>query len=160
MIRPVTTNDAQQLADIYNHYILNTVVTFDDIPFTIKAFEEKINSIYKVYPFFVFEENNKILGYSYANKWREKPAYRYTVESTVYLHTDALGRQIGSTLYAKLLSDLKHQNYHVVVGGLTLPNDASVKLHEKFGFKQVSHYKEVGLKFNKWLDVGFWQLTF
>lgn len=160
MIRPVTIEDAQQLVDIYNHYVLNTVVTFDDVPFTVQAFQEKIESIYKVYPFFVFEENNKIVGYAYANKWREKPAYKYTVESTVYLHHNAQGKQIGTKLYIALLSHLKEQNYHVVVGGLTLPNAASVKLHEKFGFEQVAHYKEVGLKFNTWLDVGFWQLTF
>lgn len=160
MIRKVTIEDAQQLVDIYNHYVLNTVVTFDDLPFTVDAFKDKIESIYKIYPFFVFEEDNKILGYAYANKWREKPAYKFTVESTVYLHHEAFGKKIGTTLYTALLKQLKEQHYHVVVGGLTLPNEASVKLHEKFGFKQVSHFKEVGLKFNRWLDVGFWQLTF
>ena len=159
MIRPVTINDAQQLVDIYNYYVLNTVVTFDDVPFTVEAFKEKIEAIYKFYPFYVFEEENKILGYTYANKWREKPAYKYTLESTVYLHPKAIGKQIGTILYTELLKQLKEQNYHVVVGGLTLPNEASVKLHEKFGFTQVSHFKEVGLKFDKWLDVGFWQLT-
>ena len=159
MIRPVTVTDAQQLVAIYNYYVLNTVVTFDDVPFTVDAFVEKIETIYKVYPFFVFEEDNRILGYAYANKWREKPAYKHTVESTVYLHHEAQGKQIGTKLYTELLKQLKDQDYHIVVGGLTLPNEASVKLHEKFGFKQVAHFKEVGLKFNKWLDVGFWQLT-
>lgn len=159
MIRAVTIEDAKQLMNIYNYYVLNTVVTFDDVPFTVEEFKHKIESIYHTYPFLVFEENNKILGYAYANKWREKPAYKYTVESTVYLHHDALGKQVGSKLYTALLEQLLKQDYHVVVGGLTLPNDASVKLHEKFGFRQVSHYKEVGLKFNQWLDVGFWQLT-
>ncbi|WP_372755874.1 N-acetyltransferase family protein [Mariniflexile sp.] len=160
MIRPVTIEDAEQLVSIYNHYVLNTIVTFDDVPFSVEAFKEKIDSIYKTFPFIVFEEEGKILGYAYANKWREKPAYKYSVESTVYLHHEAQGKQIGSKLYTDLLNQLKIQNYHVVVGGLTLPNDASVKLHEKFGFKQVAHFKEVGLKFDKWLDVGFWQLTF
>lgn len=159
MIRPVTVADAQQLVAIYNYYVLNTVVTFDDVPFTVDAFVEKIETIYKVYPFFVFEEDNRILGYAYANKWREKPAYKHTVESTVYLHHEAQGKQIGTKLYTELLKQLKEQDCHIVVGGLTLPNEASVKLHEKFGFKQVAHFKEVGLKFNKWLDVGFWQLT-
>lgn len=160
MIRNVRIEDAQQLVDIYNYYVLNTVVTFDDIPFPVDAFIEKIESIYKTYPFIVFEEDNKILGYAYANKWREKPAYKHTVESTVYLHYEAIGKQIGTKLYTELLKQLKVQNYHVVIGGLTLPNEASVKLHEKFGFKQVAHFKEVGLKFDKWLDVGFWQLTY
>lgn len=160
MIRSVTTNDAEALVTIYNHYVLNTIVTFDDVPFTVEDFKQKIESIYKVFPFIVFEEDGNILGYAYANKWREKPAYKQTVESTVYLHHEAQGKQIGSKLYTELLNQLKVQNYHVVVGGLTLPNVASVKLHEKFGFNQVAHFKEVGLKFNTWLDVGFWQLTF
>jgi phosphinothricin acetyltransferase len=160
MIRSVRIGDAQQLVDIYNFYVLNTVVTFDDVPFEVDAFKEKIESIYKTYPFYVFEENSKILGYAYANKWREKPAYKHTVESTVYLHHEAMGRQIGTKLYTELLNQLKERNHHVVIGGLTLPNEGSVKLHEKFGFKQVAHFKEVGLKFDTWLDVGFWQLTF
>ncbi|SFZ92891.1 phosphinothricin acetyltransferase [Flaviramulus basaltis] len=159
MIRNVHIEDAQQLVDIYNYYVLNTIVTFDDVPFTNEDFNEKINTISKSFPFIVFEEDDKILGYAYANKWREKPAYKQTVESTVYLHHEAQGKQIGTKLYTELLAELKNQNYHVIVGGLTLPNDASVKLHEKFGFKQVAHFKEVGFKFNKWLDVGFWQLN-
>lgn len=159
MIRVVTIEDANQLVDIYNYYVLNTIVTFDDVPFSVDSFKEKIETVSKAYPFIVFEEDNKILGYAYANKWREKPAYKHTVESTVYLHHEAQGKQIGSKLYAELLKQLKAQNYHVIIGGLTLPNETSVKLHEKFGFKQVAHFKEVGLKFNKWLDVGFWQLT-
>jgi len=160
MIRTVALDDAKQLAAIYNHYVLNTVVTFDDVPFSEGEFKDKIANIITNYPFFVFEEDNKILGYAYANKWREKPAYRHTVESTVYVHHEAQGKQIGFKLYTELLNHLRTQDYHVVVGGLTLPNEASVKLHEKFGFKQVAHFKQVGLKFNTWLDVGFWQLTF
>ena len=159
MIREVKIEDAKQLVDIYNYYVLNTVVTFDDVPFLVEAFEEKITTISSNYPFIVFEENNKILGYAYTNKWREKPAYKHTVEVTIYLSSNAVGKQIGSKLYTELLNQLKNHNYHVIVGGLTLPNEASVKLHEKFGFKQVAHFKEVGHKFNTWLDVGFWQLT-
>ena len=159
MIRKVKPEDAQEIVDIYNYYVKNTIVTFDNIPFTVEAFKTKIETISKSFPFIVFEEKNKILGYAYANKWREKPAYKNTVESTVYLHYEAQGKQIGTKLYAELLAQLKNENYHVIVGGLTLPNKASVKLHEKFGFKQVAHFKEVGYKFNKWLDVGFWQLN-
>ena len=159
MIRPVLLKDALQIVDIYNYYVLHTVVTFDDTPFSVKEFEHKIETISSQYPFIVFEEAGEILGYAYANKWREKAAYKYSVESTVYLRFDAIGKQIGTTLYAELLRLLKVNKYHVVVGGLTLPNEASVKLHENFGFKQVAHFKEVGLKFNQWLDVGFWQLT-
>ncbi|WP_303317413.1 GNAT family N-acetyltransferase [Flavivirga abyssicola] len=160
MIRPLNLNDTEELLDIYNYYVLNSIVTFDDVALSLEIFKDKITRINADYPFIVFEEKNEILGYAYGSKWRPKPAYKHTVESTVYVKHGMLGKQIGTKLYTALLSQLKAQNYHIVLGGLTLPNDASVKLHEKFGFNQVAHFKEVGLKFGKWLDVGFWQLRF
>jgi phosphinothricin acetyltransferase len=152
--------DAQQLLDIYNYYVVNTVITFDLEALSLDTFKEKINTVSTDYPFIVYEENGEILGYAYGSKFRPKPAYNNTVESTVYLKHGAQGKQIGSKLYNDLLFLLKQKNVHVVLGVLTLPNDASVKLHEKFGFKEVAHIKEVGFKFGKWQDVGFWQLTF
>jgi L-amino acid N-acyltransferase YncA len=158
MIRDVNIQDAKQIVDIYNYYVLNSIVTFDEIPFSEQDFKERIETISSKYPFIVFEEDNHILGYAYANMFRQKPAYKNTVETTIYLKHDVQGRQIGSKLYIQLLKTLKDQNYHAIIGGLTLPNEASVKLHEKLGFKQVAHFKEVGFKFDKWLDVGFWEL--
>ncbi|PIA77976.1 phosphinothricin acetyltransferase [Gaetbulibacter sp. 4G1] len=160
MIRSFHIKDIKALLDIYNYYVLNTIVTFDIKALSLEIFTEKVNHINAKYPFIVFEENGNILGYAYGSKWRPKPAYNHTVESTVYVKHGEHGKQIGSKLYAELLSLLKQENYHVVLGGLTLPNEASVRLHEKFGFKQVAHFKEVGKKFDKWLDVGFWQLNF
>jgi len=160
LIRKVRIEDAQQLVDIYNYYVLNSIVTFDDIPFDHSFFEDKINTISSQYPFYIFEENNEILGYAYANKWRLKPAYKHTIETTIYLKPSATGKQIGTKLYTYLVSELKKQNYHAIIGGLSLPNDASIKLHENLGFKKVAHYNEVGRKFNKWVDVAFWQLNF
>lgn len=160
MIRDFKAKDTKQLLDIYNYYVLNTIVTFDIEPLTLKAFTEKLTRINKDYPCIVFEEKNEILGYAYGSKWRPKPAYKQTVEATVYLKNGEQGKQIGSRLYRKLLDLLELEGYHIVLGGLTLPNDASVKLHEKFGFKQVAHFKEVGRKFDTWLDVAFWQLKF
>ncbi|MCF7560290.1 N-acetyltransferase family protein [Sabulilitoribacter multivorans] len=159
MIRDVTINDAQQIVNIYNYYVLNSIVTLDLVPFSIQDFEEKINAISSQFPFIVFEEKNQILGYAYANTFRTKPAYKNTVELTVYIDHENLGKQIGKKLYTELIMQLKKQKYHVLIGGLTLPNDASVKLHENFGFEKVAHFKEVGYKFNAWYDVGFWQLT-
>jgi len=158
MIRNVHINDAKKIVDIYNYYVLNSIVTLDLLPFSTQDFEEKIKTISSQFPFIVYEENNVLLGYAYANTFRTKPAYNKSVELTIYLKYDALGKQIGKKMYSELLDQLKKQNYHVVIGGLTLPNDASVKLHEKFGFEKVAHFKEVGYKFNKWHDVGFWQL--
>jgi len=160
MIRNVQIEDAQQLLDIYNYFVVNTVITFDLEALSLDAFKEKITTVSADYPFIVYEENSEILGYAYGSKFRPKPAYNNTVESTVYLKHGAQGKQIGSKLYNELLFLLKQKNVHVVLGVLTLPNEASVKLHEKFGFKEVAHLKEVGLKFGKWQDVGFWQLTF
>lgn len=158
MIRDVNIQDAKQIVDIYNYYVLNSIVTFDNIPFSEQDFKERIETISSQYPFIIFEEDHHILGYAYANMFRQKPAYRNTVETTIYLKHDVQGRLIGSTLYIELLKKLKEQNYHAIIGGLSLPNDASVRLHEKLGFKQVAHFKEVGFKFNKWVDVGFWEL--
>ena len=160
MIRPVNLNDVEELLEIYNYYVINSIITFDIEPLTLEIFKEKVERISKIYPFIVFEENNEILGYAYGSQWRSKPAYNHAVESTVYIKHNTQGKQIGTKLYAELLKQLKQQNFHTVIGGLTLPNDASVRLHKKFGFKEVAHFKQVGYKFNKWLDVGFWQLTF
>ena len=159
MIRDFQLDDIKKLVEIYNYYIQHTVITFDQVPFTIADFEQKIKPIYKKYPFIVFEENNEILGYAYGSSWRTKPSYKFTAESTIYLTKDALGKGIGTKLYTELLQRLKQQKIHTIIGGLTLPNAASIKLHEKLGFKKVAHFKEVGRKFEQWLDVGFWQLT-
>ena len=160
MIRNVIINDAKELVVIYNYYVVNSIITFDREPFSITEFEEKINTISPNFPFLIYEENNEILGYCYGSKWRKKPSYNNTVEITIYLKNGIQGKGIGTKLYSKLIEILKNQDYHTLIGGLTLPNDISIKLHEKFGFKKVAHFKEVGRKFDKWHDVGFWQLTF
>ncbi|WP_203257307.1 GNAT family N-acetyltransferase [Hyunsoonleella ulvae] len=158
MVRPFTIDDTPALLDIYNHYVSNTVVTFDIEPLSFTTFEAKVNRINAEYPFFVFEDNQGILGFVYASRFRPKPAYNFTVESTVYVKQDAHGKGIGSRLYEALLTALKQTDTHTVIGALTIPNEASVKLHEKFGFKEVALLKEVGLKFGKWHDVGMYQL--
>lgn len=158
MIRDFDLKDTQQILDIYNYYVLNTIVTFDIEPLDLKTFTEKLKQIHSDYPCIVFEEHDEILGYAYGSTWRPKPAYAKTVETTVYVKNEQHGKQIGSKLYSKLLNDLKLANYHVALGGLTLPNEASEQLHKKFNFEQVAHFKEVGIKFNTCLDVAFWQL--
>lgn len=158
MIRAVTIHDSQDLLEIYNYYVLNTAVTFDIEPLTLKAFETKLIRIESEYPFLVFEEHNEILGFAYGSRFRPKPAYNNTVESTVYVKHTVHGKQIGTKLYAALLDKLKQTSLHTVLGVLTIPNKASVKLHEKFGFKQVAELREVGLKFGKWQNIGIWQL--
>lgn len=160
MIRTFQINDLKALTEIYNYYILNTTVTFDIDALEEDAFLEKIELINKAYPFLVYVEDNEILGFAYGSKFRPKPAYNYVVESTVYLKHTAQGRQIGTKLYAELLKQLKAANFHTVLGVLTIPNESSVKLHEKFGFENVAHLKEVGFKFGEWQHIGIWQLKF
>lgn len=159
MIRNVTLNDAVIITEIYNYYIKNSIATFDEEPVEIVYFESKIKEVTKRFSWYVFEKDNEVLGYAYANSWNTRSAYYKTAEVSVYLKPNIVNKGIGTSLYKKLINELKEQNYHVVIGGISLPNEASVRLHEKFGFEKVAHFKEVGYKFNKWVDVGYWQLT-
>ena len=158
MIRSVHIDDASALLDIYNYYVLNTTVNFDIDALSLETFTDKINHIVSEYPYIVYEENNEILGFAYGSRFRPRPAYNYTAESTVYVKHTAHGKQIGSKLYAELIRLLKETDLHTVLGVLTVPNDASINLHEKFGFEKVAHLKEVGLKFGEWQNIGIWQL--
>ena len=159
MIRPATTADAEALVNIYNHYITDTVITFEETTLTAADFTARIQKVLEGgYPYFVAEEEGRILGYSYASQFRARVSYRYTVESTVYLDHTLTGRGTGTQLYAALIEELKMRGYHLALGGITLPNPASVALHEKMGFSKVAHFHEVGFKFDQWLDVGFWEL--
>jgi len=158
MIRPVDIKDAQALLDIYNYYVLHTAVNFDIEPLSLQTFLDKIQTITEGYPFIVYEEDQVILGFAYGSRFRPRAAYNYAAESTVYVKHTAQGKQIGSKLYEALIGKLKATDLHTVLGVLTIPNEASIKLHEKFGFNQVAHLKDVGMKFGKWQDVGIWQL--
>jgi L-amino acid N-acyltransferase YncA len=157
MIRPAQESDASQICAIYNRYVLSSSATFETEPVTEAEMKTRIVSTTENYPWCVFEEKNSIAGYAYATAWRARAAYFNSVESTVYLHSDRVGKGIGSLLYLRLFEELKKRNTHVVIGGIALPNDTSVSLHEKLGFRKVAHFKEVGFKFGKWVDVGYWQ---
>ncbi|RXP53228.1 N-acetyltransferase [Lutibacter sp. HS1-25] len=158
MIRNAKLEDAAAIAAIYNYYIEKTIVTFDEDLVTKEAMEHKIKTVCAKFPFIVFEENNEILGYAYGGDWKPRTAYKFTVESSIYLNPKITHKGIGSLLYTELLKRLYEINIHVVIGGISLPNEASIALHEKFGFKKVAEFKEVGYKFNKWIDVGYWVL--
>jgi L-amino acid N-acyltransferase YncA len=108
-------------------------------------------------PWLVLASEREVVGYAYATKWRERSAYRFSAESTVYLRPDCGGRGHGTRLYDALLTALASRGVHAVMGGIVLPNAASVALHEKVGMRQVAHFREVGFKFGRWLDVGYWQ---
>ena len=158
-IRPATEADAQALVNIYNPYILDTLITFEYTTVTAEEFAGRIRKVLEGgYPYLVAEEDGRIVGYSYATQFRTRVAYRYTVETTVYLDRSAAGKGIGTSLYSALLDELRKRKFHLAIGGITLPNPASQALHEKLGFKQVASFHEVGYKFDQWVDVGFWEL--
>lgn len=160
MMRSVSNRDAEQIAAIYNYYVEHTVVTFEEEIVSSAEITKRIEKVRALnLPWIVVEEQGAILGYAYAGKWRERSAYRFSVETTVYLAPDAHGRGLGTALYHELIEQLKALNVNAVIGGVTLPNDASVALHEKVGMKKVGHFPEVGFKFDQWFDVGFWQLN-
>lgn len=160
MIRLALPADAEAIARIYNHFILNSVSTFEEQVITPQAIEERMQKISAAsLPWLVAESSSKIVGYAYASGWKDRSAYRYSVECSVYIDPDSLGVGIGSKLYETLLADLRQKKVHAVIGGISLPNEASARLHEKFGFRKVAHFKEVGYKFGQWVDVGYWQLV-
>ena len=161
MIRAVQENDAKTICDIYNHYITNTIITFEEKTITPTDMLSRITKVLSTeLPWLVVEdETGNVLGYAYATKWRERHSYRFSVEVTVYLSPEHGRKGLGSLLYRDLFTQLKALGIHSVIGGITLPNAASVAVHEKFGLIKVAHFKEVGLKFDRWLDVGYWQVT-
>ncbi len=159
MIREVEIQDAKAITGIYNYYIANTVITFEEELIGTNEINNRIQAVKKAkLPWLVAENKaGQVVGYAYASKWRERFSYRFSVEITVYLSPEHLNEGFGSQLYQALFSELKAKNIHSVIGGITLPNAASVAVHEKFGMKKVAHFSEVGFKFEQWLDVGYWQ---
>lgn len=158
MLRKVRPDDASSISEIYNHYVSQTPITFEEVPIAAEEMRRRMLEVTQTFPWLVCEEEGKLLGYSYATKWRERPAYRFTVEATVYLHPTSVGKGRGSALLDALLNELRKREVHCVIGGIALPNEASVALFEKFGFRQSAFFKEAGYKFGRWIDVGNWQL--
>jgi len=158
MIRTVTPADAPAICAIYNHYIENTVITFEETPLETAEMEERIGKITARYPYLVWEEDGTVNGYGYVNTWRERSAYRYSAELSIYLRDGFQGRGMGRKLMERLLEEVRKTEIHSLMAVITLPNDRSVALHEKLGFRKVGRFEEIGYKFNTWLDVGFWEL--
>jgi phosphinothricin acetyltransferase len=160
LIRAARLRDAAAIAAIYNHYVRETIVTFEEKPVNVAEMRVRIGLIESLgLPWIVAESGGAVLGYAYANKWKERVAYRHSAETTVYLRTDSTRRGIGRSLYVRLVADLRALGYHAIIGGIALPNAASIGLHEAMGFRKVAHFEQVGRKFDRWIDVGYWQLA-
>ncbi len=158
MIRDVNLKDAKAIADIYNYYIENTIITFEENKVSVDEMALRIKSHSSNLPWVAYEEDENIYGYAYASEWKSRCAYKYSVESSIYLDHTKSGKGLGTKLYRELLNLAMKSDIHVIIGGIALPNEASIKLHEKLGFKKVGQFREVGYKFKKWIDVGYWQL--
>jgi phosphinothricin acetyltransferase len=157
MIREVKLADSGAIAEIYNYYIEKSPATFEEIPVTVSDMEKRIQELKKDFPYLVYEENEEIVGYAYAHHYHPRSAYRFTLEDSIYLRNGFQGKGIGKALLGELLGRLKNNDVHAIIASITVPNEQSIALHESFGFKNVGIFKEVGRKFNKWRDVGYWE---
>ena len=154
-IRPASRTDIPRLTEIYNHYVVHTPVTFDLEPYPVGRRLEWFAQFAETgrHRLLVAEENGIVTGYAGSMRWRPKAAYDTTVETTIYAAPEAVGKGLGRKLYAALFETLAGENVHRLVGGFTLPNAGSQKLHEYFGFRTVGVFSEVGYKFGKYWDV-------
>lgn len=158
MIRRADLQDAKAITAIYNEYITHSVATFEIEPLREVDMRARMVEISGTFPYFVYEEDGVVVGYCYAHPWKQRAAYHNTLETTVYIHPDFQGKGIGKALMQKLIEECRREGYHALIACLTEPNEASASLHLLLGFKKVSHYEEVGLKFGHWLDVSDYEL--
>ena len=154
LVRPALSDDLQSITDIYNHYVRTSPATFDLAPVSL----ENRRTWMEQYPggrhrLFVAEDGGAIAGYATSGKVREKPGYLPSVETTVYVHPEHLGKGIGKSLYVAIFAALKTEDVHRAYAAIVLPNPASIALHESFGFKPVGLFREIGRKFDRYWDV-------
>jgi len=161
LIRAANENDAEPISTIYNYYIENTIITFEEEKVAVDEMKQRIFEVSSEYPWLVYEHEGEVVAYAYAGLWKSRCAYRYTLEVTIYgAHNMPQKLGIGTKLYQALFDKLESRMVRNLIAVIALPNPASIGLHEKMGFEKVAHFKEVGYKFDQWIDVGFWQKTF
>ncbi len=158
MIRQARISDAEQICAIYNYYIENSIVTFEEEFVSISEMQERISSASEKYPWLVFDSQGSLGGYAYASAWQSRCSYRFAVESSVYIAPNYTRQGIGESLYLDLIRKLKNTSCHCIIAGMSLPNESSLALHQKLGFKKIGQFEQVGWKFKKWIDVAYWEL--
>ncbi len=156
-LRMATEDDAPDLAEIYAPIVRDTAISFELDPPCADEMKRRLRAIHEVAPWIVAAEDGRCLGYAYARRFRERAAYAWSAETTVYVAREARRRGVGRALYVALLEGLTHQGYRKVLALITLPNDASVGLHESLGFRPAGVLHEVGFKHGEWHDVGTWE---
>ncbi len=158
-IRQATPGDAGRIAEIYNWYILNTIITFETAVVSPEEMKKRIQEIVIKHDWIVGELNQEVIGYAYSGPFRTRAAYNHAVESTIYLAQKSIGQGFGRALYAELLESVKSRGFREVIGVIALPNPQSIALHKKMGFEEVGVLKNVGCKFGKYIDVSLWQMS-
>lgn len=158
MIRAITRDDAERIAILYNYYIEKTVITFEEEPIDAAEMNRRIDKVTQTHPWLGQEQDGVLAGYAYAAPWHSRCAYRLSAETTIYVDSHYLGMGIGFSLYGALIEQLRARGFHCAIGGIALPNQASVALHKKLGFRKVAEFEEVGWKFGRWINVGYWEL--
>jgi phosphinothricin acetyltransferase len=159
MIRLAQPTDAVAILSIYAPYIRHTSLTFETKVPAVADFANRITSYVEHFPWLVYEQDGSVVGYAYASRYRERTAYQWSVECSVYIHKDHQRSGLATKLYTKLFAILKLQGFTTVYAVINLPNEPSVSLHERLGFKYFATYEKVGYKLGKWKNVGWWQLT-
>lgn len=155
-LRLATAADGPRLAEIYNRYVTSTTVSFETEPVSADEMSRRVR---EYEPFLVAEDGDGLVaGYAYAHPWKERAAYRETLETSVYLSAEATGHGLGRRLMEELISEFRRRGAHVLIACITAENTASCRFHEALGFRQVSLFKEVGLKFGRRLDVVDYEL--
>jgi phosphinothricin acetyltransferase len=158
LIRLATAADAEAIAAIYRPYVEGSAISFElDAPDGAEMERRIVGSEPGLYPWLVVEDDARILGFANSSAFRTRRAYRWCVETGIYLDRDACGRGLGRALLGRLLELLERQGFVSAIGAIALPNQASVKLHEALGFAHAGTYRGVGFKLGEWLDVGLWQ---
>ena len=142
---------------IYAHYVRHSPVTFEEEVPEVDDMRRRIETVLERHAFFVAEDDRGVFGYAYAGPYRARPAYRFTAEVSVYIRHDRHAEGAGRALYARLMDWLGGHGFRAAVAALTLPNEASVRLHEGARFEKVGHFRDVGRKFDRWHDVGWWE---
>ncbi len=157
-LRAATSQDAAAIAELYAPYVSASTVSFEMEPPSAEAMRSRIEERSDLYPWIVAEDEvGLIAGYAYATAFRQRLAYRFTVETSVYVGQDAQGQGLGARLYRSLFATLESQGFAQAIAAITLPNAASLRLHERLGFSQAGLYSKVGHKFGSWHDVAIWQ---
>jgi L-amino acid N-acyltransferase YncA len=156
-IRPASVNDAAAIHRIYAPIVTDTAISFEEVPPTVDEMAGRIASTLQTHPYLVAVNDGDVCGYVHASGHKNREAYRFSVDTTVYIAPEARQTGVGRALYAALFAELARRGFHMAYAGIALPNPGSVALHESVGFSAVGVYCEAGFKFGRWHDVGWWQ---